>query len=202
LSSWKGDRCIAPTTVVAHLLEDYVNEALQGPLDHFTLRRVYANEDGEDDLQAARDAMEAAERELSAFATDPHARTRLGDALWQQALDARADAVEAAQTAYRGRVKTAGIDADGEWLNFPGTTLFWLMEPEHRRVFYEEMIERCAVRRGRGPLSERVELNIRVRPKGTLMESHGHAPDAFLYLNRLQQIENRLAKLRTFNGQA
>ena len=107
--------------VVAHLLERYVTDAMQAPLKRFTMRKVYTG--GSGDVQAKRDALEAAERELGTFATDPHARARLGDVLWQRSLDARADAVEQTQNAYRDEVQHAGIDSDGAWLDFRGTTL-------------------------------------------------------------------------------
>jgi hypothetical protein len=176
-------------------LEWYVQDKIQPALERFTLRKIYSG--GSDDLKAARDALDAAEHELSTFATDPHARARMGDALWQQALDARADAVERAQTTYREQVKVAGIDTDGK-LDVPGTALFWLAEPEQRRVFYEMMIECCSVRRGRGPLSERVKLDLRVLPDGSVLESAG-PPDALLTitrgLERMAEIDARLAEL-------
>jgi site-specific DNA recombinase len=185
LSSWKGDRCTAPTTIVASLLEAYVTEAMQGPLDHFTLRQVYTSGNGED-VQSARNALEAAERELSTFATDPHARSRMGDALWQQSLDARADAVEAAQNAYREQVQAAGVDGEGEFLDFPGTTLFWLTEPKDRGMWFEWFIERCSVRRGRAPIGERVDLALREYPP--VVRERVTVPDQFLALHRLNQL--------------
>jgi DNA invertase Pin-like site-specific DNA recombinase len=182
LSSWKGDRCTAPTTIVASLLEQYVTDAMQGPLERFTMRKAYTGGGG-DDLDATHAALERAEHELSAFATDPHARTRLGDALWQQSLDARADAVESAQAAYREQVQRVGIDGDGDWLDFPGTTLFWITEPHERRWFYEFLIEECSVRRGRHPVDERVTLRLRELPN---VEVTG-PPDTFLALHRFSE---------------
>jgi DNA invertase Pin-like site-specific DNA recombinase len=188
LTTWPGTRCTAGTNVTAHLLEQQVTDAVRERLASFpTLRKIYSS--GSGDIEDARTAVEVAERELSTFATNAHARARLGDTLWQQSLDARADAVEEAQAAYREHVQHAGVE-DGEWLDFPLSVLFDLTEPQDRRMFFDAVIKRCSVRKGRTPLASRLELTLREAPDKDRLEITT-APDAFLALQHAQDALDR-----------
>jgi len=189
LSSWPGERCTAPTTVVAHLLEGYVTDAMQEPLSRFTLRKVYSESAG-GDVEGAREALEAAEQALNRFAGEIDLRESMGERAWRTAMDAHIATCDERRAAFREMAQSSGIEVDGEYLDFPGTTLFDLTEPGERRWFYEMMIERCAIQRGRTPLRDRIDLELRVLPdKGgsQILKTITAQPDAFLALHHLQQ---------------
>ncbi len=96
LSRYKGERCPKPANVMAHLLEDYLQEALTPLLDGLSVSVA----DGGEALAEAEQAMLDAEDELQEFAADLTARRALSSR-YHEHLTARAEAAENARRTYR-----------------------------------------------------------------------------------------------------
>jgi len=94
------------------------------------------------DFAALRAAITDASAELDRWVEDPQLHARLGAEVWKRGLDARIAALEAAQLAR---------DQASEATDLP---------PTNDRELFERRVKRAAVKRGRGPLAERVDIVI------------------------------------------
>lgn len=148
LVRYKGTRCTLPATIVAEPLEELVRAALRKDFgsDRYGVPVQQA------DLDSAEQTMAAAERELEAFAGDLTARTALGD-LYHPALRARADAVAAAQEAYRSEASR-----QAQVLSVDVATLLDTDDPAELRELFAATVDAVLVERGRGRVAERTRV--------------------------------------------
>ncbi len=110
--------------------------------------------DTDDTFKDVQRELEAAESEVERFAADPTAAELLGEAAWTAALRTRTERAEAARAAYREHVdamRTADIV-------IPPIELLDSLAPEELTTVLRSVFQTVRVRRGRGPLSSRVEL--------------------------------------------
>lgn len=97
LSTHKGERCVAPATVTAELLEDLTRSALLDALDgHPGFASVE-----DTDVAAAEDALREAERVQVEYATDADLQRVLGLPAWRAGAEERARRVDEARDAFR-----------------------------------------------------------------------------------------------------
>lgn len=154
-TSAKGPRCPEPVSTSAERLEQYVIDELRAAWRHegFAVG-------GEDSpaLDEAEATLREAEAELDAFvsdATSAAALRRLGR--YDTALQARVEAVDSAQAAFHDQAadvpSAVTVLPDEVW----GT-----LTAEELRIVLRGALSTVCVRRGRGPLDERVV----VVPKG------------------------------------
>ncbi len=147
-----ANRCEAPTVVSADLLEPHVVGELREAFRHpgFQVGSVSP------DTDAAVAAVEEAERELDAFASDLKARRRLKHR-YDRHLEQRVAAVENAEEALRAALAQAEharvVVPDELWDD---------LQPAELTEVLRAGLETVIVARGRRPLAERV----RVVPKG------------------------------------
>ena len=92
-------------------------------------------------------AIMAASKELDRWVADPELFAKLGADTWQKGLDARQEALGAAQLAWDEAI-------DGS-LPVPDLTD---PSPDEMRLAFERLVATATVKKGPGPLSERVEL--------------------------------------------
>lgn len=138
-------RCNAPAAIVADRLEAYVVEYLRAEWEHRDWNVTSADPDPQPDAQRE---LEDAETELQAFAMDLTARRLLG-ATYHEALEARQQAVADALSVFNEQAKAETIvsispeDIDTD-------------DPEKLRELVQATFHLIEVKRGRGPLVERV----------------------------------------------
>lgn len=144
--------CSAPVAVSAAPLEEHVVAVLRAAFKHPGFRVGEPSSDVDEQVAAVEDA----ERELEAFATDLTARRLLGDG-YHWALQVRVDAVDETKRALAvalGVVREATVIVPDElWDDLSAREL---------RVVLGAMLDTVVVDRGRGPLAGRA----RVVPKG------------------------------------
>lgn len=139
--------CPAPASVSAQQLDDYIERLWRQQMAD----QAVAIQPDSDSLQQATDTLTEAERELDAFASDLTARRVLGRR-FHTALEARAAAVEQAQTALQ-RAMTQSVD--GEVIE----SYQDLSVPERRRILGSSLDAVIVNRAPRQvPLPERVTI--------------------------------------------
>jgi site-specific DNA recombinase len=164
LKSWNGERCPAPTNVLADLLEGYLVERIkqayeQGGNSDVATSVTDINTD--DDFQDAQDELQAAENELERFASDPTAAELLGEAAWAAALRTRVGRAEAARVTYREHVDTMRAPN----IEIPSVELLDTLTPEELATVLQAVFQTVRVARGRGPLPPRVQLAFHGEPQ-------------------------------------
>lgn len=141
--------CAARATISRHLLDDYVRGALAALYADVA---VEVGEDPAGDLDALRVVLEDADEEVRVFAGDVTARRLLGDGDWTAALEARAQARDDARVAYEEAVNESRplrVVEGAAWDD---------LEPGELRALAEAVLAAVVVRRGRGPVADRVTL--------------------------------------------
>jgi DNA invertase Pin-like site-specific DNA recombinase len=144
--------CDAPATISANQLEEHVVAVLRQAFQHPGFSVGEPSSDVDERVAAVQDA----ERELEAFASDLTARRLLGDG-YHRALQVRVDAAADARRnldAALARVREARVVVPDE--------LWGDLSARELRMVLGAMLETVVVDRGRGPLTGRV----RVVPKG------------------------------------
>ena len=156
IPSWKGKRC-AGATILADRLEQYVIERVRSDYaaaeEHVKLTNAGTSTS---ELEDAQVAVDAAERELERFAVDVTAADSLGPAVWDAALQARADAVDAARATYLQLVPAH----DDNHFSLPPLAVLDSLEPADMHEVLRITVKRCAIARGRGALDSRVVLEL------------------------------------------
>jgi hypothetical protein len=165
LASWKGERCDSPTNILADRLENYVVEQIKQAYEQGGMSGVAASVAETDiDFEDVQGELGAAERELERFAADPTAAELLGRSAWTAALRARTERAEAARVEYREHVDTMRAAE----IVIPPIELLDGLAPEELRTVLRSVFQTVRVSRGRargrGPVSERVELVFRSEP--------------------------------------
>lgn len=152
LTAWRGERCPAPATTVADRLEQYVRDQAATAADAVA---VQVADRGllDDQVAAAARALEEAETELEAFASDLTLRRVLGDR-YHPAGQVRADAVTAAREHYALLAARAATSSTRTGLG----ELVREAPLEELGVLLRGMLAGVEVARGRGPLAGRVRL--------------------------------------------
>ncbi len=159
LASWKGERCRASTNVLADLLEGYLVEQIkQAYMQGGTTGVAASVADTDDTFEDVQRELEAAEKEVERFAADPTAAELLGEAAWTAALRTRSERAEAARAAYREHVDAIRtVD-----IVIPPIELLDSLAPAELRTVLRSVFQTVRVgrgsARGRGPMTERVEL--------------------------------------------
>jgi hypothetical protein len=164
LKSWKGERCSAPATVVAELLEGYLKERIKHTYAQDgtpNVAKSVTDPDTAGGFQDAQDELQAAESELERFASDPTAAELLGEAAWAGALRTRAERAEAARMAYREQVETMRTPT----LTIPSVELLNSLTPEELTTVLQAAFKSVRITRGRGPLPPRVQLAFHGEPQ-------------------------------------
>lgn len=146
-----ADRCVAPVATSAGPLEAFVVAALREAFEHPGFK-VGAETP---DVAAAVTAVEQAERELDAFASDLTARELLGDR-YHAALRQRVEAVDRAQRAMRA------VLSDRDARVVVPAELWDDMQPGELADVLRAGLDTVIVARGRGAIADRVS----VIPKG------------------------------------
>jgi len=146
---YKGDRCEAGANTVAEPLEALVREALR---EAYGERGWTIGGESEGDLAGAEHALDDAESELEAFGSDLTARRAFG-ARYHDLLQARADAVERAQDAYRTEAAKQARQTRVLSVELLGTD-----DPAELRELFDAALSAVVVTKGRGPIAERVRL--------------------------------------------
>jgi hypothetical protein len=156
IPSWKGKRC-AGATILADRLEQYVIERVRSDYaaaeEHVKLTNAGTSTS---ELEDAQVAVDAAERELERFAVDVTAADSLGPAVWDAALQARADAVDAARATYLQLVPAH----EDNYASLPPLAVLDSLEPADMHEVLRITVKRCAIARGRGTLDSRVVLEL------------------------------------------
>jgi site-specific DNA recombinase len=148
-----ADRCSSPVATSAEPLEAHVVAVLREAFQHPGFKVGLEGPD----VAAAVVAVEDAERELDAFASDLEARKLLGDERYHAALRMRAEAVERAQDELRAlltETQNARVVVPAE--------LWDTLSPAELGEVLLAGLDTVVVSRGRGPLADRVV----VLPKG------------------------------------
>jgi DNA invertase Pin-like site-specific DNA recombinase len=140
-------RCERAASTRAEALEGIVREELRS-LWH----AGWSRGSGDADVEAAEQGLLEAEAELDAFASDLTARRRLGGR-YHEHLNARADAVQAAQAVYRAEASKQVQQSRV----FPAELLDTEDLAELREVF-SAALAAAIVQRGRGPIIGRLQL--------------------------------------------
>jgi len=155
LASWKGERCRAPTNVLADLLEGYLVEQIkQAYMQGGTTSVAASVADTDDTFEDVQRELEAAEKEVERFAADPTAAELLGEAAWTAALRTRSERAEAARAAYREHVDAIRtVD-----IVIPPIELLDSLAPAELTTVLRSVFQTVSVSRGRGPLAGRVAL--------------------------------------------
>lgn len=149
LTSYRGDRCLAPTTATAALLEDLVRDALLNAFSGVMVQRRAPTED----LEALEAALEEAERELDDFLEDAAGAAQLRRVgRYDAALTARIEAVEREQSRF-----SAAASQSAEERRVSPEALLLADDPEG--LARAARLVEIKVRRGRTPLAGRVSLN-------------------------------------------
>ncbi len=149
LTSYRGDRCLAPTTVTAALLEDLVRDALLNALAGVMVQRQTPSEE----LEALEATLEEAERELDDFLEDAAGAAQLRRVgRYDAALTVRIEAVEREQSRF-----SAAASQSAEEQRVSPETLLLANDPEG--LARAARLVEIKVRRGRTPLAGRVSLN-------------------------------------------
>jgi site-specific DNA recombinase len=159
LASWKGERCDSPTNILADRLENYLVEQIKQAYKRGGTSGLAASvaetDVSFDDVQGE---LEAAEHELERFAADPTAAELLGQSAWTAAMRTRTERAEAARVEYREHVDTLRAAE----IVIPPIELLDSLAPEELRTVLRSVFQTVRVSRGRargrGPVSERVEL--------------------------------------------
>jgi DNA invertase Pin-like site-specific DNA recombinase len=159
LGSWKGERCDTPTNILADRLENYVVEQVKQAYEQGGTSGLAASvAETDNSFEDVQGELEAAERELERFAADPTAAELLGQAAWTAALRTRTERAEAARVEYREHVDTMRAAE----IVMPPIELLDGLAPEELRTVLRSVFQTVRVSRGRargrGPVSERVEL--------------------------------------------
>jgi Recombinase zinc beta ribbon domain len=159
LASWKGERCSLPTNILADRLESYIVEQIKQAYEQGGTSGVAASvAETDSSFEEVQGELEAAERELERFAADPTAAELLGEASWTAALRTRTERVDAARVAYREHVDTMRASE----IVIPPIELLDSLEPAELRTVLRSVFQTVCVSRGRargrGPMTERVEL--------------------------------------------
>lgn len=147
-----ADRCNAPVATSAEPLEAHVVGILREAFQHPGFQVGAENPD----VDAAVAAVEDAERELDAFASDLQARTMLGER-YHDALSTRVRAVDSAQDAMQ-----AVLASNAQARVVVPAELWDDLAPAELAEVLRAGLGAVVVARGRGPLAERVQ----VVPKG------------------------------------
>lgn len=152
ITSWKGERCTAPATMVAHRLEEHVREqALAAARD---VRRDVRSVEGEDvELTGALERVRTADWEVEQALMDLTLRRQLGER-YHGYLQVRLDEQEAAREAYGQLARARGTDA----LIAQLPELIADAELEELGVLLRGILSSIVVSRGRGPVEGRVLL--------------------------------------------
>jgi hypothetical protein len=132
----------------AEVLEDHVRAIVKGELesgDGWWMRYVPG------DVEAAQEALERAEAELAAFATDTTLREILGEKYHDGARERR-DALDVASVAYRELASQKAINAD-----LPAAEE--LDKPEKFAGALGVMVDHITIRPGRGSIEDRVVID-------------------------------------------
>jgi site-specific DNA recombinase len=149
-----GTSSTGHAAIVADRLEEYVREIIGTMLgdQEFMVRYVPG------DVEAAREAMEKAEAELTAFANDTTLREILGAKYHDGAKERRA-ALDAAEAVYQELASQKAISTD-----LPAADE--LDQPEKFAAALRAMVDSIKVTPGRGPIEKRVRIRW-VKPDAT-----------------------------------
>jgi DNA invertase Pin-like site-specific DNA recombinase len=142
-----GARCKQAASTRAEPLEGIVREGLRR-----LWRAGWTHARGDADVEAAATSLLQAEAELDAFASDLTARRLLGGR-YHDHLQARADAVQAAQAAYRAEASKQVQQGRV----FPAELLD-SKDPAELREVFSAGLAAVIVQRGRGPIAGRMQL--------------------------------------------
>jgi len=151
VSGYRGVMCTMPALITADSLEEHVTGRLARAFAGTTFE---GGGDEGGDLAPVQRAVDEAEAELAVFASDTHARRLLGEQGWTVALEARAAARDRARTELREEVErlrpAARVVPDVEdWAGLDADSLGHVLRGAFSAV---------VVRRGRGPVGERVTI--------------------------------------------
>ena len=149
-----ADRCAQPPVISAEPLEAHVIAEIRAAFEHpgFRIGSTTASAD----VTAAEKALLEAEHELDEFAADLTARKMLGDR-YHPNLERRVNAVDEA----RRQLREAMSETTASQVVVPAE-LWDDLEPAELAEVLRAGLDRIIIRRGRGPLAERVT----VVPKG------------------------------------
>lgn len=170
VSSWKGQRCPAPTNVLADRIEKYLVEkvklAYQGGGDSSSSSNavITSVSDAQAAFEQAEHELQAAEQELERFAADATAAELLGEAAWAAGLRSRAQRADAAREAYREQTE-AVRSTD---ITIPAVDLLSDLTPEELGPVLRSVFDAVIIKRGRGPLNERVTLRFHGEANATM----------------------------------
>lgn len=143
-------RCPAPASVTAEIAEEYVVERFLARYGRLQVRPLEQSRD----LHQAREVLAEAEAELTAFASETRIRKALGHDRYVSQLEARAAAVDEAQT----EVDRAQRAARGVGLAVM-PNVWRQLEPDERRALLRAGIDAVFLRRtGNLPIAERVRV--------------------------------------------
>ncbi|MEJ7787837.1 MAG: recombinase family protein [Solirubrobacteraceae bacterium] len=155
LKTYKGERCVSPTTVTAQLLEDLVRaatiEALSGH------RGFSGTDDAEGSLEDAEGALRDRELDLDDLLNDAELRRTLGPARFRRLAETTVGAVDAARDTYRDAARHAE-----QRMRVPSVEIIEDADLEELGDLLRGVLQNIVVTRGRTPLAGRV----RIVPKG------------------------------------
>ncbi|HST34936.1 MAG TPA: recombinase family protein [Solirubrobacteraceae bacterium] len=162
LKSWNGTHCLAPANVLADLLEGYLVERIKLAYEQDGLSHVAASvADTDGTIEEVQSELDAAEREVERFASDPTAAELLGETAWAAALRTRTERAEAARLTYREHVDAMRTTQ----VVVPPVELLDGLSPEELTGVLQSVFQTVRVTRGRGPLRGRVELAFHGEPQ-------------------------------------
>jgi DNA invertase Pin-like site-specific DNA recombinase len=160
LKTFRGERCMAPVTVTAKLLEDLVRNTVAEALRSHP--GFSGSGDPQNTLAEAETILQEAERELDDVTSDIGLRRTLGPERFRRLAESAVEAVETAQAAYREAARLA----EGHSV-LPAAELLENAEGEDLGELLRGALEAVVVERGRTPVRRRV----RVIPKGSPSEA-------------------------------
>lgn len=149
--------CPAPTVISAERLEKYVTHELRRAwLESGESYRQSKDDSGA--AQSAQEALEEAEAELYAFASDTTLRKSLG-ARYHELLEKRVEAVDEAQRDFREKAQNTA-----QRLHVFPPGILDTASPEELRTLLNAAFSKIEVSRGRGAVERRVRLVLHGAP--------------------------------------
>ncbi len=153
LARFKGPRCTNPAATSAEPLEAYVRQALVEALSSHP--GFEGGLDTEGELEAAQEALDAAEAERETFLQSfPALVAALGQVAAERQAVELGRRVEAALVAFQA----AAREAEGQTTHTPAAELVAGAELEELGPLFAAALERVEVKRGRGPVADRVTI--------------------------------------------